>query len=108
MNGIGPIVLLAAACWLVRLTFIVFIPAERLPGRVTAALGHVAPAVLAAIVSVETVGLARAGTPTAGLASVGSVAVIAAVARRRPSLTVSAGLGLAAALLLDLVLLHGR
>ncbi len=106
MIGFTPILLLAAACWLVRLTFIVFVPAERLPGRVTAALEQVAPAVLAALVSVEMVGVVRDSAPAAGLASLGCVAAIAAVAYRRPSLTVSAGLGVAAVLLIDLVLVH--
>jgi branched-subunit amino acid transport protein len=106
MIGFTPILLLAAACWLVRVTFIVFVPAERLPGRVTAALEQVAPAVLAALVSVEMAGVVHDGAPAAGLASLGCVAAIAAVAHRRPSLTVSAGLGVAAVLLIDLVLVH--
>jgi branched-subunit amino acid transport protein len=63
MVGLAPILVLAAACWLVRVMFIVFVPAERLPGRVTAALGHVAPAVLAAHVSLELAGLVPAGAP---------------------------------------------
>ena len=104
MIGFMPLLLLAAACWLVRVTFIVFVPAERLPGRITAALGQVAPAVLAALVSVETVGVVRDGAPVAGLASLGCVAAIAVVAYVRPSLTVSAGLGLAAVLLIDVLL----
>lgn len=103
MNGFAPIVLLAAACWLVRLTFVVFVPPERLPGRITAALGQVAPAVLSALVCVEVVGTVRGGSPAAGLASVLCVATIAAVAHRRPSLTITAGLGLAAVLLIDLL-----
>jgi branched-subunit amino acid transport protein len=106
MNGSAPILLLAAACWLVRAAFIVFVPAQRLPGRVTAALGQVAPAVLAALVSVEMAGVVRDGAPVAGGAALGCVALIAAVARRRPSLTISAGLGIAAVLLIDLVLVR--
>jgi branched-subunit amino acid transport protein len=106
MIGLTPILLLAAACWLVRVTFIVFVPADRLPGRVTDALGQVAPAVLAALVSVEMVGVVQDGAPATGLASLGCVAAIAAVAHKRPSLTVSAGLGVAAVLLIDLVLVH--
>ena len=106
MTGFTPILLLAAASWLVRVMFIVFVPAERLPGRVTAALEQVAPAVLAALVSVGMVGVVQDGAPAAGLASLGCVAAIAAVAHRRPSLTVSAGLGVAAVLLIDLVLVH--
>jgi branched-subunit amino acid transport protein len=108
MSGFAPILVLAVACWLIRLMFIVFVPAERLPGRITDALGHVAPAVLAALVSVETVGLARQGTTAVGLASVGCVAAVAVVAQRRPSLTISAALGLVAVLLLDLVVGRGH
>jgi len=104
MSGFAPILLLAAACWLMRLAFIVFVPAERLPPRVTSALSQVAPAVLAALVSVETAGVVGGGAPGIGLASLGCVAAIAAVAYRRPSLTISAGLGIAAVLLIDLVL----
>lgn len=106
MNGFAPMGLLAAACWLLRLTFIVFVPAERLPGRITAALGHVAPAVLSALVCVELVAAVRHGSPAAGVATLGCVAAIAAVAYRRPSLTVTAGLGIAAVLLIDLVVLR--
>lgn len=106
MIGFTAILLLAAACWLVRVTFIVFVPAERLPSRVTAALGQVAPATLAALVSVQVVGVVQYGAPPARLASLGCVAAIAAVAHRRPSLTISAGLGVAAVLLIDLVLTH--
>ena len=106
MIGFVPIGLLAAACWLVRLTFIVFVPAERLPARISAALGHVAPAVLSALVSVEVFDSVRGGTPAAGVATLGCMAAIAAVAYRRPSLTVTAGLGIAAVLLIDLVLVR--
>jgi hypothetical protein len=52
------------------------------------------------------VGVVQDDAPAAGLASLGCVAAIAAVAHRRPSLTVSAGLGVAAVLLIDLVLVH--
>ena len=106
MTGFMTLLVLAAACWLLRLTFIALVPAHRLPARVTAALGQVAPAVLAALVSVETVGVAREGTTGAGLLSLACVGGIAAVAHRRPSLAISAGLGLTAALLIDLVIVH--
>ncbi len=108
MTGLTTLLVLAAGCWLVRISFIVLLPAERLPARVTAALGQVAPAVLAALVSVETVGFARHGDPIVGVASAACVAGIAAVAYRRPSLTVSAALGISAVLLVDVVLPHVR
>ena len=106
MTGLVPVLLLAAASWLIRLTFILFVPAHRLPGRFTDALNHVTPAVLAALVSAETVGVVRSGSAASGLAVLGCTAVIAAVAHRRPSLTVSAGLGIAAVVLLDIVLVR--
>jgi len=87
-----------------RLAFIVFIPAERLPGRVTSALNQLAPAVLAALVSVETVGVVRGGDLGIGLVSLGCVTVIGIAAHRRPNLTISAGPGLAAIVLIDVVL----
>lgn len=105
MTGFTPLLLLAALCWLLRLAFIVFVPAQRLPSHVTAALGHVAPAVLAALVSVGTVGgLSSDNSPGTILATLACVGVIAAVAYLRPSLTISAGLGIAAVLLIDVLL----
>lgn len=104
MTGFATVVLLAAASWLVRLTFIVFVPAQRLPRPFTEALAHVAPAVLAALVSVETVGAVRAGTATTALALLGCTAAVAAAARWRPSMTISAGLGIASVVVLDVVL----
>lgn len=106
MTGFASILVLAAASWLIRLMFIVFVPAHRLPARVTAALEHLAPSVLAALISLETLGVARQSTATAGLASLACVAAIAVVAQRRPSVTVSAALGLASVLLIDLVVLR--
>ena len=103
MTGLAPILLVAAASWLMRLAFILFVPAGRLPARLTTALNQLAPAVLAALVSIETVNLVRSGGRAGGLASLIAVVVIAAVAYRRPSLTVSAGLGAVAVLCIDLV-----
>lgn len=106
MTGFGAIALLAAACWLVRLTFIVFVPAHRLPRSVTAALGHVPPAVLSALVCTEIVGATAHGSAAGKAASLGCVTVIAVVAYRRPNLSVSAGLGIASVLLIDLILIR--
>jgi branched-subunit amino acid transport protein len=104
MTGFVPILLVAVASLLMRQAFILFVPADRLPARVTSALDHLAPAVLAALVSVGTVEVFRTGGQPGGLASLIAVIAIAAVAYRRPSLTLSAGLGAAAVLAIDLVL----
>jgi branched-subunit amino acid transport protein len=106
MNGMTYLLALAAASWVLRVAFIVLIPAERLPERVTAALGHTAPAVLASLVSVETVAGLNDDGADARLAVVGALIAIAVVAARRPNLALSAGLGVAAALLIDLVLVQ--
>ena len=52
MNALVAMVALAAICWVFRVLFIVFVPAERLPARFREALEHLAPAVLAALVAV--------------------------------------------------------
>jgi branched-subunit amino acid transport protein len=104
LTGFGTVLSLAAASWLIRLTFIVFVPPHRLPRRFTAGLGHVAPAVLAALVSVGALGAMRGGSATTAVAVLGCAAAIAIVASRRPSLTITAVLGVISVVLLDLVL----
>ncbi len=57
----------ALATWLLRVSFIALVPADRLHPRVRAALRHVGPAVLAALVVTMLVGrggLAALLTPT--------------------------------------------
>jgi branched-subunit amino acid transport protein len=106
MNGMTYLLALAAGSWALRVAFIVLIPAERLPERVTAALGHTAPAVLASLVSVETVTGLKDDGGDARLAVVAALIAITTVAARRPNLALSAGLGVASALLIDLVLVR--
>jgi branched-subunit amino acid transport protein len=52
----------ALATWLLRISFIVLLPADRLPGWVRRTLRHVGPAALAALV---VIGLAGQGGPAA-------------------------------------------
>lgn len=106
MTGLGTVSALAAGSWLVRLTFIVFVSPQRMPQWFTAALDHVAPAVLAALVSVGTVGVVRDGSATTAAAVLACTAAVAVVARRRPSLTISAALGVASVVVLDVVLVR--
>lgn len=106
MNGIGYLLLIAAASWLLRLTFAVLIPPERLPARATAALAHTAPAVLAALVSVATVQVVHADGADVRPVSLGCLAGVAVVAFRRPNIALSSALGLGAALLIDLVVVR--
>lgn len=106
MKGLSYLLLVAASCWLLRLTFIVFVPPERLPAHITRALSHAAPAVLAALVSATAVQTIRGDRPGVQVAAVGCLIGIAAVAAARRSLALSAGLGLASALLIDLLLVR--
>jgi branched-subunit amino acid transport protein len=99
------LLLLAAACWALRLAFVVLVPADRLPARLARALQHLAPAALASICAVEMTGAldpADLGSTTASLAI---VAVAAAVAVRTRNMTWTVLSGVAAVLLVDLVLL---
>lgn len=95
---------LAAVCWLFRIVFIVLVPAHRLPDLARRALGYLAPSVLAALVAVETQASATQD-PAIAVYVVGSVAAMACVAWRTRSLLWTVGVGAAAAVLLDLVLL---
>jgi len=95
--------LLAAACWLLRIGFIVLVPADRLPARVRAALGHLPPAVLAALVAVETDSAMRGDDALVAVLVLVSVMAIALAVRLTGSLLLGVAIGLAAALLIDLV-----
>ena len=105
MTGIAPILLLALGCWLLRALFIALIEEVHLPPRVRLALAHLPPAILGALVALGVAtspsGGDDAGTTAAALLC---IAVIAVVAYVRPSLTVSAALGLVSIVLVDLVL----
>jgi branched-subunit amino acid transport protein len=105
VTGLMAMAVLAAVCWLFRIAFIVLVPAHRLPSAVRRALGHLAPSVLAALVAVETQASARDGSVLTGAYVVGSVVLIALVVWRTRSLVWAIGVGTAAAVLLDLVVL---
>ena len=95
---------LAFVSWLMRALFIVLVPAGRLPQSLRDALTHLAPAVLAALVAVEVVGAARGlhGIQLAML--LGSVMLAAIAVKLTDSLGLAIGIGLGAAVLLDVVL----
>ena len=94
---------LAAVSWVFRIAFITLLPAERLPARLQAGLEHLAPAVLAAIVAVELVGLVRGAQPVDALALLAAGAVIGLVAHCTRNLSIACALGLAVVLALDLL-----
>jgi branched-subunit amino acid transport protein len=96
---------LGVVCWLLRILLIVVVPAERLPDRARQALEHLAPAVLAALVAVETDSAMRASNALAAGLVLVSVLIIVVAVRLTRSLSLAVALGLAAALLIDLVAL---
>ena len=103
MTAWASMLALGVVCWVFRITFVTLLPAERLPGRLRASLEHLAPAVLAAIVAVEVVGLVRGAQPADALALLAASAVIGVVAHRTRNLSLACALGLGLVLVLDLV-----
>ena len=81
MNGIGLILVLALASWLLRAGFVVLVPASRLPAQARAALDHLPPSVLAALVAVDltgSVGTSAGLRETAVVLGVGALLALAA------------------------------
>ena len=99
---------LAVLCWGLRVTFVLLIPADRLPDAVARGLSHLAPAALASICAVELTGALDPGDLLSTIASVGIVGLAAAVALRSRNLTWTVLAGVAAVLLVDLVLVTGH
>jgi branched-subunit amino acid transport protein len=97
--------LLAGACWLFRVLFIVLVPAHRLPAVVKRALGFLAPSVLAALVAVETSASASAGSPEVGTFVLLAVVAMGLVSWRTRSLLWTIAVGAGLAVLLDTVLI---
>jgi branched-subunit amino acid transport protein len=104
-TAVVAMVMLGAICWVFRGLFIVLVPAERLPVVVREALGYLAPAVLAALVAVETDSAMQGSGVLAGVLVVVAVATIAVAVRLTGSLLLAVAIGLAAALFIDLVVL---
>ena len=105
MTPMVAMLLLGGVCWVFRVLFIVLVPAERLPRRCRDALGHLAPAVLAALVAVETGAVVHGDSvSTTGLV-VGAVLLIGIAVRLTGSLALAIAAGLATTLVVDLLVL---
>ena len=105
MTAVLAMVVLGAACWLVRVALIVLVPAERLPSRVSGSLQYLAPAVMAALVAVEVTELTRQDDPATTAYVVLTVLLVGVAVRRTSAMSVGIAIALASALVLDLVLL---
>lgn len=102
--ALGSMLLLAGVCWVMRIAFVTLLPAERLPAGFRSALDQLAPAVLAAIIAVEVVGLLRRSTGPDLLLVAAAVVVIGATAHLTHSLWLVSVTGLTLVLVLDLLI----
>jgi branched-subunit amino acid transport protein len=104
MTALVSMVALGAVCWVFRIAFVTLLPAERLPAQVRSSLEHLAPAVLAALVAVELVGLTEGASAAHAATLLVGTAVLGVVGHRTRRLSLVSGLGLVLVVILDLVI----
>jgi branched-subunit amino acid transport protein len=97
--------LLGAVCWIFRIMLIALVPADRLPRTVRQALGQLAPAVLAALVAVDAGAATRGSDALTAVLVVGSLVMAGLAVRLTGSLLLGIGVGIGAALVIDLLIL---
>jgi branched-subunit amino acid transport protein len=95
-------IILGVVCWVFRTTFVLLVPADRLPAGLQRGLEYLAPAVLAGIAAVELTSVVTRRDPAGSVASLLAMAVVVVVARLTRNLTAVVGVGLVAVLLIDL------
>ena len=104
MTELLAMILLGIICWVFRITFVLLMPADRLPPLVLRGLEYLAPAVLAGIAAVELTAVITGGAGGGTWASLAAMALVAVVAYMTRNLAAVVGVGLAAILLIDLVI----
>ena len=104
MNELLTLAALALACWLFRITFVLLIPADRLPAQVQRGLTYLAPAVLAGIAAVELTSVITPADVTGSVLAVAAMALVALIAYRFRNLSITVAVGLIAILALDLLI----
>jgi len=102
LEDLTAVLVLGLLCWVLRATFVVFIPADRLPAVVAQALQHLAPAALASILAVEITSAVDLSNPASSMEALGVVAVAATVAVLTRSMTWTVLAGIVAVLVVDL------
>jgi branched-subunit amino acid transport protein len=102
VTALAAALLLAVACWVLRVLCVAVVPASRLPGGVHEALGYLAPAVLASLVAVEVVGAVSDSDPGAAVVMLAGTAAAGLVVRRTGSLALAVGIAAVVALAVDL------
>ena len=99
------VALLALACWGLRITCILLVPADRFPRSVSRALELLAPAALASICAVEVSQAVRGDSLPGAAGGLAVVGLAALVATRSRNAAWPVLIGLSGVLLLDLLLL---
>lgn len=105
LTDYASVALLALACWGLRISCILLIPAERFPRSVSRALELLAPAALASICAVEVSQTVQGDSVVGATGGLAVVALAALLATRSRNAIWPVLAGLAGVLLLDLVLL---
>lgn len=103
MSELIALAAVAAAWWVFRITFVLLIPAERLPARVKEGLTYLAPAVLAGIAAVEMTSVLSPADVTGSALAIAAMGLVALVAYRFRNLSITVAVGLIAILALDLL-----
>ena len=103
MTTLIALLALGAASYALRAVLLCVVPVERLPARVRSGLEYLAPAALAALVTAEVQASVAGAEITTTVAVLATVAVIALAVRVTRSLPLAMAIGLAGALLIDLV-----
>ena len=101
MTALLAMLALGAVSWVLRITFVSLLPADRLPARVRNGLEYLAPAVLSSIVAVELTRLIHDAAPVDLTVLLAAGAVIGWVAYRTRNISIACGLGVLVVLLLD-------
>lgn len=101
-EDLSAVLALGLLCWVLRTTFVLLVPADRLPAVVAHALQHLAPAALASIIAVEFTSAIDVSDPASSVQALGVVVAAATVAILTRSMTLAVLAGLVAVLVVDL------
>ena len=104
MTELIAMILLGLVSWVLRVTFVLFLPPDRLPAVLQRGLQYLPPAVLAGIAAVELTSVVTGGDAAGLAASLLAMALVALIAHLTRNLTAVVVVGLLAILLIDLVI----
>ena len=105
MTELIAMILLGLVSWVLRVTFVLFLPSDRLPAVLQRGLQYLPPAVLSGIAAVELTSVVSGGDAVGLAASLLAMALVALIAYLTRNLTAVVVVGLLAILLIDLVII---